>query len=224
MLTKMAELNGKKLPSDIKLVPDVELASTEDQNLSLYQKLKIAIANWHISRSLIGMIMIGISLRFFLTGISFVKTELIYLNGQNGDSLCNGERSKTYFLTSKDYLLLLGFQVSSDIITCITLVYFNRINIGLRTAGIICYGTCFAIFCAMFTCPNAWVGIGIFSVVQILNYNLAILMLLNMSGLFLFIANSFLPFRPKIDKVRTFLGSFPSVCTPPPPPPPPPPA
>ncbi|XP_075257458.1 synaptic vesicle 2-related protein-like isoform X2 [Convolutriloba macropyga] len=182
VLQKIALKNGRNLPENLDLVLESELAG-DNTDLSFYQKITMALKNGHIRRTIAGNIMIGIAVRYFVTNIHFVKTELIFLNGQTNADYCDGAREKTYFLEGRDYLFLLVCQASSDIVSCVCLSFQNRLKIGLRLMGVLSYGFCFLILSFLFMCPNAWVAVVIISIVQIFNYNIIVKVMLTLSGL-----------------------------------------
>ena len=183
VLKNMARKNGQSLPENFTLIPDEELASTSSEELSFTAKLKTAWTNSHIRRSLIGIVLVGTAIRFFLSAINFVKTELIYLYGETNSQYCEGVTKRTYLLDGRDYLLLLACQVTSDLISCTTLIFQNKLNCNLKILGLISYGICIVMFSFFFLCPNAWVAVVIISVGQIFNYNLVVNLMLSLSGL-----------------------------------------
>ena len=183
VLNKIARTNGRTLPKNLKLIEDEELAKAAEENLTLYDKIKIALSNSHIRRALAGNILIGIAVRYFTISIRFVKTELIYLNGETETDYCNGSYENTYLLDGIDYLFLIACQIAADIVSCSTLVFQNKINVGLRILGLFGYGVSFIILLFLFTCPSAWSAVVMISVVQIFNYNLIVSVMLTMSGL-----------------------------------------
>ena len=183
VLGKIAIRNGRTLPKNLELIEDEELAKTAEENLSLCKKFKVALLNSHMRRSLAGYIFIGIAIRYFTITVHFLKTEMIFLNGQTQAHYCQGSEEQTYFLDSKDYIYLIVTQIVTDIISCSTLVFQNKLKMGLRALGLICYGISFIIMLFLFLCPSAWVAVAMVSVVQILTYNLTVSVMLTISGL-----------------------------------------
>ena len=209
ILTKMAERNNILMPKQIKLIPDNELAHSDDPKLSLCEKLEIVCKNWDILRCVICLTLMGIASRFIFYGMSFVKTELVYMNGENNSSdYCDGTGSKTYYLDRSDYLLLLFFQVIADFFGAVGVAVVYKMNFAVKPTIMICFTVCIAINACLYLCPVIWAAVLLVSIVYILGCIVSTITWLKLSGL--------LPTNVRISMfgLCTFMMYFPIPFTP----------
>ena len=184
VLNKLASRNNLVMPKQIRLVRDKELASSDDPSLSFLEKVKIVCKNWNIFRSVLSIVMVGVAARFIFYGMSYVKTELIYMSGQkNSSDYCDGTSEKTYLLKGNDYLTLLWFQIGGDFFAFLTFILVYKFNVGVKLTVFIGYVVCIVATGFLYSCPDIWVAIFLESVVYVMGTVISSLSWLSLSGL-----------------------------------------
>ena len=183
ILHKIAEINGKKLPDRITLVPENEKGFNNGKSTGFFVNLKQALCNWEIARSLIGLTMLGLAGKMILFGMGFVKTELIFKSGSQNSEFCKEEFDANYLLTSNDYLKLLGFQLSADIMSTLITIPMLKNRVSCKLTALFCFGISLPLTAGLYTCPSIWVGLIVFTVIQTLLTVANVNMWLNLSGL-----------------------------------------
>ncbi|XP_063717621.1 synaptic vesicle 2-related protein-like [Symsagittifera roscoffensis] len=185
VLRKIAGTKNNRLPESFTLVPEIEMASRKDQDngLTLMQKYKLVFRNRQILLSLICIVAMGIAARFIFYGMNFVKTELVFMQGQSGSNYCASSLKNTYNLEIENYLQLLYYQIVSDAVGIVGSIFVLKLNFSLKKVTMTCFTFCIILTAVLYFCPPSWMALGIFSLIQILGISINIKMWLSLSGL-----------------------------------------
>ena len=183
VLHKMADKNGKALPQDLEIVQESELAASEDDNTSFKEKFLIFVENKTILRTVICLILIGITVEYISNEMGYVATELVYMNGQTEENYCKGSVENNYLLTETDYLLLMAYICITFVASAIVIIVAYKQKFNFKVSALICLGASIILVCSLYFCPQVVVAILIFSSIQVLNALIELNMTIGLSGL-----------------------------------------
>ncbi|XP_075263012.1 putative transporter SVOPL isoform X2 [Convolutriloba macropyga] len=184
VLVDFAQKNKVYLSPEINLVPEIEIGQSDDHyDLSIYEKLKIAVKNWDILRASISIIMIGAGCEFIFYAISIVNVELVFLTQQGDDSYCDGKHSDAYLLKPEDYVQLFSFQLCGEIIAALLIIANYKIKLNFKITVTGCYILSMIAFATLYSCPEIRKALSLVTSVYTLGVVFSIGMWLNLSGL-----------------------------------------
>ena len=180
VLRRIAERNKVELPESLALIPDTE-SGDSDEKLSLKDQMKLAVTDRDILRSFLCIVTIGVVSRYVLYGTAFLKTEVVFKQGQ-ADNYCKSDRERTYFLETDDYLALLLIQIG-DLAAAFVMIPVLKHKFPLRDCTLAAYSIGFLLMALLFFCPSLIVALilitSLRTMVQVSNS----VMMVSLSGL-----------------------------------------
>ena len=179
-LQRMAKMNGKTLPENLKLIQETESGDSEKQT-SFIQKIKIAISDPDITRGFLCILAIGIASKYIGYGLGFVRTELIFKDGDE-NSYCGGERNSNYYLQTSDYLKLIYIQLA-ECVPSFVLIPALKYNLSVRTSNLLAYGLAFFLLCFLYLCPTLEWALSLVTISRVAIEPGQVIMLVGLSAL-----------------------------------------
>ena len=166
IMRRIAKLNGKALPDDLKLVLRKKHEHKMDQQQDRKSLFIKVITNWTFLRVWSCILVIGGCGRLINDGINFVMSDLLYVIGESEGDYCNGVDTQTYFLTKDDYLKMFYSQLSS-FFTIFIAYPLMRFGVTIKVQSLGCFILCCVIVGGLYACPDALGAFFILSIVRI---------------------------------------------------------
>ena len=183
VLRKMAARNKIFISEGLKLKPENELASVQNQESTFFDKIKTIFETVDIFRSVVCVILIGIVCKYLSNGSMFIGTELLFIDGQSDTDYCKGSDEKIYFLDTQDYLKLLLFQVIISITAAVLIYPTFLFQFNFKITAIVLQSVAVFLTAMLYLCPKVIVGLSILSSMQLISGVLGINMTKNLTGL-----------------------------------------
>ena len=183
VLHKIAKTNSKQLPEIEKLELEPELGALQEDKTSFWEKLKSVVQTWDILRGMTCIVMIGISCKYITNQMGLVATELVFMSGQSDTTYCDGTEENTYFLDTQDYFILSIFTLVTILAQTLAIIPTYRINFDFKISTVIFLAVSICLVAFLYACPEVWVALLIFSIVQVISVVLELNMSIHLSGL-----------------------------------------
>ena len=145
-------------------------SSTKSQNgqVSLTD-LKSLLKNKYMVRSLVCVIVIGFSIKFTTYQLTYIITEVVFLNKQTETDYCSGTKEKTYFLQREDYIFLSLYMISEFIVKVLAMILARKISVDLKICGTVFLGVSICLAACLYTCPKFWITLTIYALIDASN-------------------------------------------------------
>ena len=165
VLNKIARMNNSFIPDDINLTLRKSCEKKFDKERQ-WTVFRTTMKNWAFLKVWLPLLLIAVVVKMISDGLSFVITELLYVNGENVGEYCNGVTTQTYNLTRDDYTKLCFTQIC--IVVSIAITYpILKLNIALKIQGLIFFSINCILILAMYFCLRVLAAISILAFVRI---------------------------------------------------------
>ena len=169
VIKKISRLNRKELPDNFVLKQNrnpAEIENDPERSRNYWSLFVSVMKSGNVFKVFILIVFIGSGAKIITDGLSYILTDLLFLEGQSGN-YCQGTQEKSYYISKNDYLKLLAMQISS-VITAIISFPVLKLQISLKYQSLICFSISVILVSLLYLCPNLYIAFAFLSVVRIL--------------------------------------------------------
>ena len=171
-IEKISKLNAKELPKNFELEKFRTQTKTDrnfkenEENQKSYWKLFCSVmTDWAILKLFIPIVVIGTGAKIVTDGLSYILTDLLFLEGQSGD-YCSGSEEQNYYITKSDYLKLMGVQIAS-VVTIFVSFPVLKLKISLKYQSLFCFSLSVILLSSLYFCPDIYIVFTFLSILRV---------------------------------------------------------